>query len=176
MILYVARHGQTQWNVDKRICGRTDLPLTEVGLFQAEQLADHAAQCSIDVIIASPMLRAQQTAQAVSRRIGIEILTDNRLIEQDYGSYEGLNRLTQAFVDNKRQFAMRCPGGESTMQLAYRVYSLIEEIRQKYKEKNVLLVCHGGICRVIRSYFEDMTNEEYANYSEDNAVLRAYEW
>jgi len=174
MRLLVARHGQTQWNVDRRICGRTDLPLTQLGLQQAQKLAERAMDCGIDVIIASPMIRAQQTAKAVSDKIGVPVLTDVRLIEQDYGSYEGKNRLTQAFVDNKRQFAKRCPGGESTMQLAYRVYSLLEELKQQYAGKTVLLVCHGGIMRVIRSYFEDMSNEEYANYSADNAVLTEY--
>ena len=175
MRVYVARHGQTQWNADKRICGRTDLPLTEVGLAQAEALAEKAADRGIDVIIASPMIRAQQTAAAVSKRIGISVLTDDRLIEQDYGCYEGKDRLTQAFLDNKRQFAKRCPGGESALQLAYRVYSLLEDVKNQYAEQTVLLVCHGGIMRVIRSYFEDMSNEEYANYCADNAVLTAYE-
>ena len=175
MKLLVARHGQTQWNVDKRICGRTDLPLTEVGLAQAEVLAENAVGCNIDVIIASPMIRAQQTAAAVSRKIGIPVMTDDRLIEQDYGEYEGKDRLTQAFVDNKRQFAKRCPGGESTLQLGYRVYSFLEELKGKYTDQTVLVVCHGGIMRVIRSYFEDMSNEEYANYCADNAVLMTYE-
>ena len=63
MALYVARHGQTQWNAENRICGRTDLPLNEVGLQQASALAEKAADCHLDVIVASPMLRARQTAE-----------------------------------------------------------------------------------------------------------------
>ena len=176
MRIYAARHGQTQWNCENRICGRTDLPLTETGLVQAEQLAEKAVGCGIELIIASPMLRAQQTARIVAEKLGVAVETDARLIEQDYGIYEGLDRSTQAFLDNKRQFAIRCPGGESAMQLAYRVYSLLEEVKRKHSDKTVLLVCHGGIMRVIRSYFEDMTNEIYANYSAENAALAKYEF
>ena len=60
------------------------------------------------------------------------------------------------------------------MDVAYRVYSLLEEIKVRYAGKNVLLVCHGGICRVIRTYFEDMTNDAYFRYSEENAAVREY--
>lgn len=175
MKLYAARHGQTQWNAEQRICGRTDLPLTEEGHRQAELLAQKAAFLDLDVIIASPMLRAQQTAAAVAETTGVPILTDDRLIEQDYGVYEGRNRYDPGFRANKRQFAMRYPGGESMLDVCFRVYSLIEELKANYPDKNVLLVCHGGVCRLIRSYFEDMTNEDYANYCEENANIREYQ-
>lgn len=175
MTIYVARHGQTQWNVENRICGRTDLPLTEEGSRQAELLGKKAAVCGMDLIIASPMLRARQTAEAVAKHCGVPVITDARLIEQDYGSFEGMSRFDEGFLANKRQFAVRYPGGESMMDLAARAYSLLDEIREKYPDKTVCLVCHGGICRVIRTYFQAMTNEEYFHYSPDNASLTKYE-
>lgn len=175
MKLYVARHGQTQWNLEQKICGRTDLPLTEEGQRQAEVLAQKAKNLGLDMIIASPMIRAQQTASAVSRVTGIAVQTDTRLIEQDYGIYEGKDRQNAGFLANKRQFATRYPNGESMFDVCYRIYSLIEELKQKYPDKKILLVCHGGVCRLIRSYFEDMTTEEYVNYCEENANIREYE-
>ena len=175
MMLYVARHGQTQWNLENKVCGRTDLPLTEVGLEQARLLAERARDLKIDVIISSPMLRARQTVAPTAALHGLEILVDDRLIEQDYGVYEGISRFDEGFLANKRHFAYRYPGGESMMDVAHRVYGLLEEIRESYAGKNVLLVCHGGVCRVIRTYFEDMTNEEYFRYSEENAAVRTYE-
>lgn len=175
MKLYVARHGETEWNAQNKICGRTDIPLTEWGMEQAKQLADKMAGSDIDVIMASPMIRAQQTAAAVSEKIGIPILTDERLIEQNFGIYEGMHRKTPEFLQHKRQFAYRYPGGESMMDVAYRVYGLIEELKRKYPDKNILLVCHGGVCRIVRTYFEDMTNEDFFLYSEENATARAYE-
>ena len=175
MKFYVARHGETAWNKENRICGRTELPLNARGHEQAELLAGKLANVPIDRIIASPMLRARQTAAAVSEKLGIPVQTDPRLIEQDYGIYEGLDRNNPGFLNNKRQFASRYPGGESMMDVAYRVYALIEELKQKYPKENVLLVCHGGVCRVARTYFEDMTNEEFFHYSEENAAARVYE-
>lgn len=174
MRIYAARHGQTQWNAENRVCGRTDLSLTEDGLCQAKALAEKAAQLNLDLIISSPMLRARQTAEAVAEKIGIPIITDDRLIEQDYGIYEGVDRKSAGFLENKRHFAFRYPGGESMMDVAHRVYGLIGELKERYPGKNVLLVCHGGVCRLIRTYFEDMTNEEFFNYSEENAAVREY--
>ena len=175
MKFYVARHGETAWNKENRICGRTDLPLNARGQEQAKLLAEKLADAPIDRIIASAMLRARQTAAAVSEKLGIPVQTDPRLIEQDYGIYEGLDRKDPGFLDNKRQFACRYPGGESMMDVAYRVYALIEELKGKYPGENILLVCHGGVCRVVRTYFEDMTNDAFFHYSEENANVRVYE-
>lgn len=175
MKLYVARHGETEWNALNKICGRTDIPLTERGLEQAKLLAANMTDKQLDVIIASPMIRAQQMAAAVSEVIDVPVLTDERLIEQNFGDFEGLDRGTPEYLANKRQFAYRYPGGESQMDVAYRVYGLIEELKGKYPDKNILLVCHGGVCRSVRTYFVDMTNDEYFLYSEENAASKVYE-
>ena len=175
MKLYVARHGQTEYNAQNRVCGVTDLPLTETGLAQADVLAQQVNDKDIGVIIASPLIRAQQTAQAVSKALGIDVITDSRITEQNYGIFEGVDRKDEKFLAGKSQFAFRYPQGESMMQVAARVYPFIDEIKQKYAHKNVLLVCHGGVCRVIKSYFEDMTNEEYSSYSPPNAFLAEYD-
>jgi len=174
MKLYAARHGQTQWNMENKVCGRTDQPLTETGHAQAQLLAERAKDLDIDIIISSPMLRARQTAAPTAALHCLPVLVDDRLIEQDYGIYEGISRFDEGFISNKRHFACRYPGGESMMDVAHRVYGLLEEIKEKYAGKNVLLVCHGGVCRVIRTYFEDMTNDEYFHYSEENAAVREY--
>ena len=175
MNFYVARHGETAWNAENKICGRTDLPLTERGIQQAKLLAEKMADIPIDRIIASPMIRAQQTAAAVSEVKGIPVETDPRLIEQNFGIYEGKDRKDPGYLANKRLFAYRYPGGESQMDVAHRVYGLVEELREKYPGENILLVCHGGVCRSLRTYFEDMTNDEYFYFSEDNANARVYE-
>ena len=175
MRLYVARHGQTQWNAENRICGRTNLPLTETGIAQAEALAEKAAPLGIDLIISSPMLRAHHMSRIVGERCGAEVIVDKRLIEQNYGIYEGLDRKNPDFLANKRQFATRYPGGESMLDMAGRIYPLLREIKEKYPDKTVLLACHGGVCRVIRSFFLPMTNEEFVSYSPENCSLECYE-
>lgn len=175
MRVWVARHGQTQWNVENKVCGRTDLPLTEEGKKQARLLCEKLEKLTIDLMIVSPMVRARQTAAPAAEKYHIPMVIDDRLIEQDYGIYEGVSRFDVGFLNNKRQFAFRYPGGESMMDVACRVYSLLNEIKEKYPDKNILLVCHGGVCRVIRTYFEDMTNEAFFHYSEENAAVREYE-
>lgn len=176
MKLLVARHGETAWNAEYRVCGSTDLPLTERGMEQARMLAHGAQGKGIERIIASPMIRAVQTATPASELLGLPMETDNRLREQNYGIYEGVRRDDPAFLANKRQFCFRYPEGESMMDLAARVYDFLRDIREKYPQETVLIVCHGAVCRTIRSFFRDMTNEEYFSYSPDNASLAEYEW
>ena len=175
MKLYIARHGETAWNVLNKVSGRTDIPLTEKGLQQARELAKNAVGKGIEVIIASPLLRARQTAQAVSDAIGVPVEIDERLMELDFGIFEGEPRSTPEYVYTRTQFPTRFPGGESNFLLAHRVYSCLEDVKRNYDPKTVLLVCHGGVCRMVRSYFMDLTNDEYSSYFADNAELVEYE-
>lgn len=175
MRLFAARHGQTQWNVDNKICGVTDVPLTEEGWAQARALAEKTVDLELDLVICSTMLRAKQTASAVAEKLHIPVIEDPRLVEQNYGIYEGMDRKTPGFLENKRHFAVRYPGGESMMDVAHRIYGLLEDVKRDHAGKNVLLVCHGGVLRLVRSYFEPMTNEEYFHYSPGNADIREYE-
>ena len=175
MKLYIARHGETPWNVENRVSGRTDVPLTEKGVEQARLLAHSVMGKGIQVIIASPLLRARQTAQAVSEAIGVPIELDERLIELDFGSFEGGPRSDPEFQYTRAQFPTRYPGGESAFQLAHRVYSCLEDVKRKYAGKTILLVCHGGVCRMVRSYFMDLSNDEYSYYFAPNAELVEYD-
>ncbi|MDE5884155.1 MAG: histidine phosphatase family protein [Oscillospiraceae bacterium] len=174
--LYVTRHGMTEFNAQDRISGITDVDLTPEGLRQAEEMALKAQSYDdIERIIASPMRRAQMTAQKVSDLIGIPIETDSRLREWDYGSYEGKSRLTPGFPESKEEFGCRMPdGGESVFDVVYRTYDLLEEL--KSCEKNTLLVCHGGVCRVIDSYFHDMTRDRFMNFFMGNCEIRTYHY
>lgn len=173
-MLYIARHGQTIWNAQNKVCGITDVELTEKGIEQATALARVIVDKKIDLIISSPLKRAIKTSKIVSEICNIPMEIDARLIEQNYGIYEGVDRKEEAFLNNKRNFAYKYPNGESMMQVACRVYGLIDEIKCKYEDKNVLLISHGGVCRIINTYFRDMTNEEFFNYTLKNGELEEY--
>ena len=175
MILYVARHGQTIWNEQNRVCGITDIDLTEKGKEQANALVHSVDKKNIHMIISSPLNRAIETSRIVSDICHIPMEIDKRLIEQNYGIYEGVDRKNEAFLENKRNFAYKYPSGESMMQVAYRVYGLLDEIIEKYSEKNILLICHGGVCRIINTYFEDMTNDDFFHYTLANGQLKEYQ-
>lgn len=176
MRLFVARHGETDWNAQQRLCGRTELPLNATGVLQAEQLGKTLLTqgAEIERLIASPMIRAQQTAHIIAQILGVPVETDDRLIEQNYGVFEGGDIHEPAFQENRRQFAVRYPGGESMMQVATRVYAFLEELKTRNELQNVLLVSHGGTCRVLNTYFEDVTNEAFSNWRMQNAQCLRY--
>ena len=175
-MLYVARHGQTLWNVQNKVCGVTDVELTEHGKEQARTLANEVQQYNIELILSSPLKRAVETSRIISKICSIPFKTDARLIEQNYGIYEGVDRKNEAFLNNKRCFAYKYPKGESMMQAVYRIYGLIDEIKYKYGDKNVLIISHGGVCRIINTYFNDMTNDEFFDYTLQNAKIEKYQW
>lgn len=175
MKIYVARHGQTEWNKDNKVCGRTDISLTNIGIEQAKNLAQKLSSQNIDVIISSPLKRAVQTSEIISKTCNAPIVIDKRLIEQNYGIYEGVDRKMENFLKNKKNFAYSYPKGESMLRVASRVYPLIDELKDKYVDKNILILSHGGVCRIINTYFCNMTNDEFYNYTLPNAEYEEYD-
>lgn len=119
-------------------------------------------------------MRARTTAGIISGVLGVGVDVDKRLTEHNYGIYEGKDRLCDGFLSTKENLAMRYPGGESAMDVAARVFPLLHELPQLYPDKDVLLVCHGGVARVINSYFEKMTNLEFFLFSLENCEVRTY--
>ena len=107
MKLFVARHGKTIWNEQNRVCGRSDIPLCDRGILQAGALAQEVAMYHVDRIITSPLKRAAETGRIVSDICRLPLVTDERLIEQDYGIYEGVDRKNEDFLKNQRNFAYR---------------------------------------------------------------------
>lgn len=175
MKLYVTRHGETQWNTQNKVCGITDIELTHAGMEQAKALAARLIGCDIQLIISSPLIRAKQTAHIIAEALGADVIIDDRLREQNLGIYEGVLRTNEKYRSAKRNFACRYPGGESALDVAHRAYSLLDEIKAAYKHKTVLLVGHGSVCRLIDTYFNDMTNERYMEYVLDNCELKVYD-
>lgn len=176
MKLYITRHGETYMNAAGEISGRTDTELTEKGRQQAMDTGRALQNKGICRIIASPLRRAQHTARLIAEQIGFDparIETDKRLIEQDYGAFEG-QLWSPAFQENKSHFAKCYPGGESHMKVAARTYALLDELKAEGGAPT-LLVCHGGVCRVMRTYFEDMTNEEFVKYAMQNCGVLEYD-
>lgn len=178
MKIYFTRHGETEWNKKDIICGVTELHLSESGIAMAKKLAEDISENhrDIDIIICSPMIRARETAAPIAEALGITPEYDSRLREWDYGSFEGKDRYTEGFAEAKLEFGCRMPdGGESVFDIVNRVYGLIDEIKEKYKGKNILLVCHGGVCRVIETYYRNMTRDEFAHFFMGNCELRCFD-
>ncbi len=175
--LYFVRHGQTVWNVENKICGATESPLTDTGRQQARELADAIIKQGIhfDEIRFSPLCRARDTARIIADTTGVPLVEEPRLFEQNFGKWEGTARDGEAFRAAKSQFANSYQGGESMLKLCQRIYNLVDELKAT-SEKTVLLVAHNGIARALHSYFTDMTNEEYAAYGIKNCEIKRYDW
>ena len=113
------------------------------------------------------------TGKLVAEATGLPARCEPRLREQCFGKYEGTPRDGAEFRISKTHFADRYDGGESMMQLAQRIYNLLDELKAD-TGKTYLLVAHNGIARVVHSYFYDMTNEEYAAAGIKNCQLVEY--
>lgn len=149
MNLYVVRHGETLWNVEKRVQGITDIPLTEKGINEAVELHDLIKSLNIDIVISSPLKRAKDTAKIlVDDKLPINI--DDRIKERDWGMNEG------ALIDTVDRWDCwdvilntKVQNIECIQDFMYRVSNFIEEIKVRYKNKNVLVVTHSAVSRVI---------------------------
>ena len=175
---YFARHGQTVWNVENKICGATDIALTELGHQQAVDLGQKILEedIRIDEILYSPLIRAAETARHISEITGVPRRMEPRLIEQNFGRYESTPRDGEEFRQAKMNFICSYDGGESMLHLCQRIYNLIDDIRLEADHKCYLLVAHNGISRAVQSYFTDMSNEEFARFGIRNCEIVKYEF
>ncbi len=182
--IYFVRHGQTFWNVDNKVCGRTDIDLTPAGYEQAEKTGKlikekiENGEVKFDEILASPLLRAKHTAETIAKITGIPMRIEPRLIEQSFGRYEGTARDGEEFQLSKQNFADSYSGGESMLRLGQRIFNLLDELKEKEEStgKTYLLVAHNGIARMVQAYFHDMTNEEFSKSGIKNCELVRFDY
>ena len=142
------RHGQTPMSVQKRYAGRTDVPLTEVGVQQAAAAAKRLASAGLGVIVTSPLLRTVQTAQAVAAVTGATLVTDDGFRETDFGAWEGLT-----FAEVRERWPAEIsawladpevapPGGESFTDVSARVTAALDRVLAARAGQTVLIVSH----------------------------------
>jgi len=142
------RHGQTPMSVQKRYAGRSDVPLTDLGVQQAAAAAKRLASAGLDVIVTSPLLRAVQTAEEVAAATGATVVTDDGFREADFGAWEGL---TFAEVQERWPAEMAAwladpevapPGGESLAGVNERVTAALRRVLAARERQTVLVVSH----------------------------------
>ncbi len=143
MNLIYLRHGQTQWNVERRLQGRTDIPLNEVGIEGAKRAGKILSQYRFDGIYCSPLIRARQTLEyAYPDAVPV---FDERIAEWSFGPLEG-KPFPPDFFSRRWIFGQPpIPGVEQMEDLVARVSSFYQEIKKKHPAGTVLVVSHGGI-------------------------------
>lgn len=153
-MIYVTRHGQTDWNVQKKVMGKCDQPLNEKGIEQAQIVRDNLINTNIDLIICSPLLRAKQTAIIISENRNIEIIYDDRISERDFGEFEGLTTNDFAFLSYWDYYKNeKYTKAENIQKFFERIYGFLDEYVEKYSDKDILIVGHGGVSIPIACYF-----------------------
>ena len=174
---YFIRHGETVWNVENKICGTTDIALTEKGHRQAIETGRKFVEQSLtaDEILYSPLSRAADTARHISEITGIPARAEQRLIEQNFGRYESTPRDGREFHEAKKDCASRFGTGESMLHVAQRIYNLLDELKAQ-PEKTYILVAHNGIARIVESYFREMDNEAFSAFGVRNCGIVRYDF
>jgi probable phosphoglycerate mutase len=188
-LFYLVRHGETEWNAENRFCGRTDVPLSEAGRRQAKSLAERLKPIPFEALYSSPLARALETACLISESSGLEPILDERLVELDYGQWEGRTlaeimknhpEAFQAWDANPAQVAP--PGGESGLEAQQRVVSFLVSLVARHPQGHVLVVLHKTVCRLAICHALGMPPSEYRRrLIVDNAALsiiraRPYDW
>ncbi|MBO6242359.1 MAG: histidine phosphatase family protein [Butyrivibrio sp.] len=159
MKIYVTRHGQTDYNAQSRMQGRIDIPLNERGKEQAGITRKKIGDVKFDAVYSSPLIRAVETATIVGNVSENQIIKDDRILEANFGRYEGIAYhkvgLPMTGYWGFPEIFPAPPGVETIPEMIRRTSSFLSELEKKDYE-NVLVVCHGGIIRVLRGYLEDV--------------------
>lgn len=150
--ILAVRHGETAWNVDSRLQGQTDISLNAVGQEQARRLAEALADEDLDAIVCSDLVRARDTAQAVSDRTGLPLATDAGLRERHFGIFQGHTyaEVERLWPEESARWRRREPdfgaeGGETLQGFYDRSVAAASRLAEAYPGRTLLLVTHGGV-------------------------------
>lgn len=158
-LIYMVRHGETHWNVERRLQGHADSPLTTRGIREAQRVADELAPVRFDVVYASDLLRARRTAELLVQERKLRVIGTELLRERYFGRYEGQpythfrTEMADALAQRdglvyEQQLDYRIhPEIETDRQVTDRALDLVQEVTRQHGGKSVLMVTHGGMVR-----------------------------
>ncbi|WP_112179187.1 histidine phosphatase family protein [Paraliobacillus zengyii] len=175
-MICLIRHGETDWNLQGRIQGGTDIELNENGVKQAEACKTYFEGADWDLIIASPMKRAKRTAEIINKALNVDLVEMSDFKERTFGEAEGLTlaERNKLFPDGNY------PGQESKEDLESRVMAGIGLINKTFPNKKVLLVAHGAVIHAILSVTSgeeiDFTNTKLLNACLSNIEYTEDKW
>ena len=179
-VLYLVRHGQTAANHRRLLQGSTDHPLDELGLRQAQLIAERLTEVPpLDAVVTSPLQRARVTATIIGERLGLQPRIINELSELDFG--EGENRTFEEMAAKHPEIAARYldrndtevswPGGESRGAFCERVWGAFTAILDDYRLHRVVVVAHGGVLGAFLAMVEGASPYDLARYDIRNCSL-----
>lgn len=183
--ILLVRHGQTDWNAKFFVMGRSPIPLNEVGREQAARLAKYLSTRKISALISSPVRRALETAETLSKTIGLEVEKDDRLAEIDYGKWVGKHfdevakaepKLWHDYHRDPKNVVL--PGGESIKDVIARISDLLKSVEARFNDGTIALVSHADVLKLIILELLKLDISNVQKISIDNCaaiLLRKYE-
>ena len=165
--LYIARHGETDWNVLHRLQGWTDRPLNETGRRQAVELADTLKGIRLDAIYSSTLSRSRDTARTVAGST-MTVKSLDGLRERNYGHYQGGSDTAPEYLRRSNDWADRLDDGESLNQLLARSRESLTQIRREHRSGNVLIVAHRITNQMLLRALLDLTPDQTVKIVQDN--------
>lgn len=182
--IYLIRHGETQWNRERRLQGQLDSPLTEEGIQQAHALADKLSRIGFCAVYSSDLDRARRTTHIIiSRCDQMSVTYDSRIRERHFGKFQGLTwqEVSEKYpVEAAGEFAgdpmNQAPGGESKHQLLNRAMPFFNEIADRHAAGKVLVISHGGVLNVWTKFVLQLPLEIPRRFHLANAAVNIFEY
>ncbi|MDD3570010.1 MAG: histidine phosphatase family protein [Lachnospiraceae bacterium] len=180
--LYLIRHGETEWNKARRFQGWTDIELSSEGEEQASLLGQRFKKIKVDEIYASPLKRAVATAMPIANVHGIKVITKEHFKEINFGEWEGMTapEISAKYGKDFDDFMIApekgiFPGDYSFDKVTDRIKIGLEEVLEEKADKNIVIVSHGGIIRLMIKYLMEFDCEWYNKTWIDNTAISLIE-
>jgi broad specificity phosphatase PhoE len=181
--IYLVRHGQTAWNKEEIFRGRTDVPLDEIGLKQAELAGQYFKGMEIHAIFSSPLSRAWQTAEKIAEFHNLKVQPLQGIVDMSFGNWEGHPHQEIRQNDSKtyRQWVetphlVRLPGGEGLDDVRVRAMASLEEVIQRHPVKTLVLVSHRVVNKVIICGILGLDNSHFWQITQDPTAINLIQY
>jgi broad specificity phosphatase PhoE len=174
MKLIIVRHGQTEWNKEEIFRGRADIPLDEIGLKQANAVAENLCHLNIKTIYSSPLKRALAMAQAIGKKVRLKPIIENDFIDFDFGQWQGLTlaqvrkevpSLYRQWLKNPGKVII--PGGENLSLVRERVAHALSKVLDKQVNGDIVIVTHRIINKILLCIIFSLNNSYFWKIKQD---------
>jgi broad specificity phosphatase PhoE len=182
-IIYLVRHGQTAWNKEEIFRGRTDVPLDETGLRQAELVGEYFRETEIHAIYSSPLSRAWQTAEGIARIHHLEVQALPGIIDMSFGNWEGHAHQEIQKMDpetyrlwKEEPHRVTLPGGEGLEQVRIRAMAALEGVIDKHPGETVVLISHRVITKVLLCAILGLDHSHFWQIQQDTTAINRIDY
>ena len=181
--IYLVRHGETNWNLERRYQGQKDVPLNATGIRQAQLTAQTLNGNSFSALYSSDLLRAVQTAQEISKKVNLPIITNPALREINQGVWEGqyIKDVLDSMGDKVRAvyenpYTHRKPGGESIGEVADRMYAFLDQLAEIHNQETIIVVSHGLAIATVLCKVRNLPLEMAIKNIPENTGVEVISW